>query len=134
EQGRVIAYDGLIRDITLRKQAEEALRLSHRQYKSLVNTIDGIVWECDVCTGRPTFVSEQALRILGYSPAHWLGEPGFWETRIHPEDRPRVLSLFEKLSAERPAQELEYRFSAADGREVWVHDLVRFVAEKGQKA
>ncbi len=132
EDGRVTSYDGLISDITERKWAEEAHRLSYQQYESLVNGIDGIVWECDVRSGRPTFISPQAIRLLGYQPELWLREPDFWEHRLNPEDRERTLALFAQLSAERPTQVVEYRMRAADGRTVWIRDLVRLVVQNGR--
>ncbi len=52
-------------DLTERKRAEEALRASEHQYASLVNNIDGIVWEAVVGSGQISFVSSQAQRILG---------------------------------------------------------------------
>src|SRR5205814_6391776 len=92
ERGQATGYDGLISDITIQKKWEAVERLSHQRYEALVNTIDGIVWECDIRTGRPVFVSQQAMRLLGYSPAQWLREPTFWEDRLHPEDRKRTLA------------------------------------------
>ena len=64
-----------------------ALAASQREYESLVNSIDGIVWELDLAADRFTYVSRQAERLLGYPIEHWLSEPNFWFEHIHPDDR-----------------------------------------------
>ncbi|MGH9971416.1 MAG: PAS domain-containing protein [Pyrinomonadaceae bacterium] len=58
-----------------------------QQYESLVQSIDGIVWEADARTFRFSFVSKQAERILGYPVEQWLKEPNFWADHLHPQDR-----------------------------------------------
>ena len=75
---------GTIIDITERKDAVEALQRSRQRYEELVNSIDGIVWEGDPDTGRTTFVSRQAERLLGFTPEQWRADPAFLTDRLHP--------------------------------------------------
>ncbi len=121
----------MVQDITERKRHEEALRRSREQYEALVNTVDGIVWSADAETFRFTFVSSQAERILGYPVAAWL-EPGFWAAHVHPEDRERSVRDRRLATAEGRDHVLEYRMLAADGREVWLRDLVTVVCQDGR--
>ena len=95
-----------------------------QQYESLVNAIDGIVWELDVQTFRFTFVSKQAARILGYPIEQWHNEPDFWTGHIHADDRERARDFCLKASARREDHQFEYRMIAADGRVVWLRDNV----------
>ncbi len=133
--------DGLVRgcigaflDITERKRAEEALRESERRFRSLVNSVEGIVWETVVTEGgfRFTFVSEQAERLLGYPTAQWINEPGFWQDHIHPEDRAWAVDFCRAATQEERDHQFEYRFVAADGRIVWLRDLVSVIVEEGK--
>ncbi|MBI3897223.1 MAG: EAL domain-containing protein [Gammaproteobacteria bacterium] len=119
-------------DITERKQTEEALRRSQQQYASLVETIDGIVWEADATTLQFSFVSRQAARLLGYPLRQWIGEPNFWRDRIHPDDREWVVDSCLAAARHLDDREFEYRMLAADGRAVWLHDLVSVVAQDGR--
>ena len=70
-----------------------------------------------------TFIAENVATQFGFSPSDFLDDPGFWAGRIHPDDAPRIFEglglLFEHV---RHAH--EYRWQAADGRWVWVHDDV----------
>src|SRR5882672_9327074 len=103
-----------------RKQIEQKLRDSEGEYRSLVNSVDGIVWAADLPRLRFTFVSEQAERLLGYPASCWLEEPDFWQRHIHAEDRPGAVAHCTHLSAEEKYQNFEYRMLAADGRVVWL--------------
>jgi len=89
----------------------------------LVRSIRGIVWEADPRTIQFTYVSEDAERILGYSPEEWL-QDGFWVNHIHPEDREWVIEECADATASGKHHEFEYRMIAADGRAVRLRDTV----------
>lgn len=102
-------------------------------YESLLQSIDCIIWECDAATFRFTFVSRQAERILGYPVEQWLGETGFWANHLHPDDRPWAVAYCADATQQRRDHRLEYRMIAADGRAVWLSDLVKVhVTDEGQ--
>jgi len=103
------------------------LQQSQRAYASLVNNIDGIVWELDVLTFRFTFVSPQAERLLGYPVSAWLEDANFWKDHIHPEDRDWAVDYCLSATREMRDHDFQYRMVAADGRVVWLHDLVTVV-------
>jgi two-component system cell cycle sensor histidine kinase/response regulator CckA len=85
-----------------------------------------IPWEADALTWRFTSVGPQAVEILGYPLEAWY-EPDFWPQHIHPEDRARVLGFCRDASERRLEYDLEYRMIAADGRSVWLHDVVAVI-------
>ncbi len=129
--GRVI-WDGVNSDITERKNAEEQLRISDENYSSLVNTIEGIVWEADAKTSKFNFVSKQAEQILGYPADQWITEKDFWPNHLHEADREWAVSYCAKYTKEKKSHEFEYRMIAADGRIVWLHDIVTVVVENDE--
>ena len=112
-------------------RARETVLASRRRYEALLASIDGIVWEADAATFRFTFVSAQAERILGYPVAEWLGQPNFWRDRIHPDDADRTVAYCVKATREMRDHDFEYRAVAADGRVVWLRDIVSVVVEQG---
>lgn len=104
----------ITRDITERRQAEEALRLKEERFRVLVqNSMDMIVL-CDA-EGRVEFVSPASERCLGFSAQELKGR--HWSEGIHPEDRPKVQEAFERTLANRPDKPVlvEYRGLHRDG-------------------
>ena len=116
------------------KEKEEALRHSQQSYEQLVNTIDGIVWEADAQTFEFRFVSKQAERLLGYPTERWLTEPTFWPDHMHPDDRPWAPTYCSIATKEKRNHDLQYRMIAADGRIVWLRDIVTVVIEDNTPA
>lgn len=120
-----IANEELRREFIERIRAEEEQKENQRQYESLVQSIDGIVWEIDdVQSCEFTFVSRQAERLLGYPLDRWLGEPKFWREHLHPDDRKWAFDFCRQATARKKSHQFEYRMIAADGRVVWLRDIV----------
>jgi PAS domain S-box-containing protein len=120
DSGRI---DDLTRDTTERTLTEEAARRRTQLYSRLVNSLDCIVWEADARTLEFSFVSPQAERMLGYPAEQWLS-PGFWAQHVHPEDVEWCIKFCTQATQQGQDHEFEYRMIAADGRTVWLHDVV----------
>ena len=106
-----------------RKLEDGELRHSAQLYSRLVNSVDCIVWEADAKTFQFSFVSPQAERMLGYPAEQWL-TPGFWAKHVHPEDVEWCTKFCVDATEHGRDHEFEYRMIAADGRTVWLHDVV----------
>ena len=102
-----------------------------QQYAQLLASLDGIVWEADAATFQMTFVSESAERLLGYPARRWL-EPNFWADHIHPDDRTWATEFCQRATREQRLHDFEYRMVAADGRVIWLRDIVTVVVEGGE--
>jgi PAS domain S-box-containing protein len=101
---------------------ETALQRSRERLSSLVDAIDGIVWECRPESLEFTFVSRQAERILGFAPEQWLADAGFWAARLHPDDAARAQRQRREGIAQGEVYGCEYRMCAADGRVLWIRE------------
>jgi len=123
---------GVCHEITARHDAEEALRRSREHYQALVDSIDCMVWECDFPSLQMTYVSPFAERLLGVPAQRWLDEPGFWKTRLHPDDREATIRLSHAATKALRDHELVYRMVATDRRVVWVRDRVKVIVEDGK--
>jgi len=129
--------DGMVRvvvaheNISARKRAEEEVREAGGKLQSIIDSVEGIVWECDTTAGQVTFISRKAEEILGYPVSRWMEEAGFWRAHLHEEDREKTLALTLDAVAQLRSVELEYRIVAADGREVWFRDKTSFIHTRG---
>ena len=122
----------IIEDITKRKEEEQILRDSQDRIESLINTIDGIVWEGDLETHECSFISKKVEDILGYTVEQWKRSDSFWFDHVHPEDQPKVLVYLKNLIPNHNQLDEEYRMIAHDGSVVWIRDIVTVVAEANQ--
>ncbi|MDX1951658.1 MAG: PAS domain S-box protein [Verrucomicrobiota bacterium] len=104
-------------------EADQALGKITQNYENLVHSLEGVVWQADPQSFQFLFVSHGAEKLLGYPTEQWL-KPDFWITHLHPEDRDSMVQIYKTLVAEKKAHDLEYRMIAANGRPVWVRDLV----------
>ena len=118
-------------DITFRKKNEKTILNSQRKVKALINTIDGIVWECDIKTLKFTFVSEKIEQILGFTSEEWLSDPNFWKDHIYPDDRDWALEYCSKKTNELLNHDFEYRMICKNGAVIWLRDMVNIVYENG---
>src|SRR5207302_1685392 len=145
EAGSPAGFVGTIEDVSKRKRFEderERLLSAEREalaaavgaqgrFRDLVNSVEGIVWEADVPGFQFSFVSKQAERILGYPVERWLSEPTFWKDHVHPDDREWALQFCQTATTEKRNHQFEYRMTAADGRVVWLRNLVTVVVDGG---
>jgi diguanylate cyclase (GGDEF)-like protein/PAS domain S-box-containing protein len=115
----------VIRDITERRRAQAALRASEAKYRDLVEHVPATVYTAGLGPDGPwRYVSPRVEELLGFPAEAWVGDPGFWWSRVHPEDRELVLSE-EKESWSSPLghrTSVEYRLVGRDGEIRWVSD------------
>jgi PAS domain S-box-containing protein len=107
-----LEFTGAVIDITEAKRAEETIRLSERELRTLVEAIPAYVG-----TNRPDgsvdFISQSWLDYTGFSRDQGMGWG--WGSAIHPEDFDRVLTNWRAAVAAGLPVEHELRCRRADG-------------------
>jgi two-component system NtrC family sensor kinase len=125
ERGRKERLQLLAREQAARDYAAQA----EQRFHDIVQGLHAIVWEADASTWQFTFVSQRAVEILGYPVEQWLTQPDFWVSHIHPEDRERMVTSRLQCTSQGLDHKAEYRAVAADGRTVWLEDIVHVVTD-----
>ncbi|MCA1994275.1 MAG: PAS domain S-box protein, partial [Coleofasciculus sp. S288] len=115
--GQVVQTVGVSRDITERKQAEEALRASERRYSTLARISPVGIFRTDT-KGQYLYVNERWCEITGLTPSEALGES--WSPAIHPADRQWIIAQWYQMATENQRSYHEYRFERSDGVTTWV--------------
>ena len=91
EDGALKGYRGVDRDITERRHAEEALRKSEKEYRSVIENIQDVFYRSDL-NGRLILGSPSGVKMFGYnSLEEMIGLPleSFW---ADPKDREVILA------------------------------------------
>ena len=118
-EGRLVL--AIVRDATNRNQAEEKLRESEEHYGLVARATNEAIWDSDLLADKQTWDGAFET-IFGY-PLREETNGAWWEERIHPEDRERVLTVIDDvLQGMGETWSDEYRFQRADGTYATVVD------------
>ncbi|MGQ9908696.1 MAG: PAS domain S-box protein [Candidatus Flexifilum sp.] len=134
EQGEIVEFQTVGRDISELKRTLDALHESRQRLEALVNNVNAIVWEIDAETRQTYFISASVERILGYTTAQIKADPYFWRSRIYDEDRDRVVMATRDHFLHGTSYAVEYRMWTADERLIWLRDIGAVFTEPDRPA
>jgi len=131
EEGQPVEVVGSWSDITDRKRAEAEVAAARARIEHLLASSPAVIYSFKA-TGdyAPTFISQNVKELLGYDREEYLNSPDFWQSRIHPQDSPRILRAYSRLFEEDRLSS-EYRFRKKDGSYCWVSDELQVIRDAG---
>ncbi len=124
-RGRPVGHEGVYRDITERRLAEEALRETEERYRSLFdNASDSIL--TFTLDGAITSVNRAYAKLTGWTTDELMGEN--WQTLIAPVDRERMAERTRRaLAGEKLSSIFEVAALCKDGHVVLLEGRTRIM-------
>ena len=101
EKGNIIGVVLVFRDITKRRQTEDALQESEERYRTMIEKAHDMVWTLDT-QANFTFFNHQSEVITGYKFENWKGKS--FAPLIHPDDIETVTRVFQQTMLGKPQQ------------------------------
>ncbi|OYU37452.1 MAG: hypothetical protein CFE33_20780 [Pseudorhodobacter sp. PARRP1] len=123
EAGRAMRFIGVDTDVTSMKATEQARALNEKQLEIAVAMAGLGIWNLNFSTGAVTWDS-RLREIYGVPKADGPIPDDTWESRLHPDDRYRVLWATKEAIKTRQDYSLDYKIVRSDGE-------VRHIRSKG---
>jgi len=112
--------EGVIADISDRKQAEAALQTSEERLRLALTASNQGLYDLNIKTEEVVVNPEYAL-MLGYDPATFHLTKSEWIESLHPDDRESVVAVYDAcITGEVPNYQAEYRHRTQDGQWKWI--------------
>jgi PAS domain S-box-containing protein len=127
-------FAALVRDITERKRADEALRKSETQLRLLTDNMTSDIISLTDAQMNTLYVSPSLEGVLGYAPQEVIGKPAIG--LIHPDDLPKLLQVVTDARRDGVSSlRVEQRSRHKNGNYIWAESAIQFLNnEHGQSA
>ncbi|HKE06117.1 MAG TPA: PAS domain S-box protein [Blastocatellia bacterium] len=118
EDGNLVGFTKVLRDLTERKQFEERLHQSQMFFRLLAESLPlpQLVWTCRG-DGECDYLSPQWVSYTGVPESEQLGYG--WLDQLHPDEREQTFAAWKRTINENEVFDVEYRIRRADGAYRW---------------
>ena len=114
--GNVVRWYNLLIDIDERKRAEEALAVSERNLKLIIDTIPVLAWSAGT-DGCADFFNQHYLEYVGLTTEQ--ASDWGWTVAVHPDDLNGLAAIWQQVLASEESGEAEARLRRHEGEYRW---------------
>ena len=127
EIGDEIVFSSFIRDITLRKKAEQELIASESKLALLVQSLPVLPFTMDhLIPYNFIYLNERVEMLLGYNESIVKSSPDFWISKVHPEDLEDLRNNWGVFDSGQQ-KALTYRIQHASGNWRWIRETSKLI-------
>ena len=135
KKNQIVGHRGVVRDITLLKNDQEALKRSNERFELVALATNDAVWDWDLLTGK-IYRSESGFNKLfgfGHNSNRSIKH---WDKYVQQEDKKRITRLLKEKTAavDQHNFSFKYWFSHPDGNAIYVNDKGFIVRDEKGKA
>jgi len=127
-KGNIIGASKIARDITERKQVEEALRESQTQLALALESSRTAIFDWDLATQKSKWNPQMAALYNSYADRESIGAEG-WRRLFHPDDRTRLAEEAARALKTQDKFQFEFRAILPDGTLKWILSHGRIVRD-----
>ncbi|HSZ34116.1 MAG TPA: PAS domain-containing protein [Puia sp.] len=117
-------------------QPQKQLKILNELYQFVTEVTNDCLWEWDLQAKEIFWIDGGHKRVFGYQIMNAIVPQSFWESRLHPDDKARILRRLHGILIKGTdwAWEDEYRFQMADGNYAYVHDRGHIIYDSDKMA
>jgi protein-histidine pros-kinase len=119
DDGQLLGFAKVTRDLTERRAAEQAMRESEQRFRLMANSAPVMLWVSGtdkLCT----FFNKTWLDFTGRTMEQELGNG--WAEGVHPDDHARCWQIYSDAFEARKQFTMDYRLRRRDGEYRWISD------------
>lgn len=122
DTGELLNLNGFVTDITQRKVAEEALRLSETRLSLALKAAKAGIWHWQIQCNHVIW-SDENFHLLGYAPSSCTPSYENWLNALHPDDHEAIQAQVNKAVQEKSDLYCEFRVQLPDSTVRWIADI-----------
>jgi len=117
-----------------RKRFNRRLQENYERYEVVTKATSDAIWDHDFSLGKTYIAGNGFKNLFGYDLVNEYIDDSFWESRLHPDDRERVVNLLAgTINNESITQAShEYRFLKSNGQYAHVNDRFFIIRQEGK--
>jgi len=132
EEGRPYRMAGSHSDITIRKNAEEALQETRIRLELAIDAGEHGFWDWDLISN-DTYFSPRYYTMIGYEVNELPMNFNTFSELIHPEDREAVMPVVQKSLESGSSYSVEFRLKCKDGFYRWINGKGKTYIDENNK-
>lgn len=115
-RGEIVGFAKITRDITARRQAEQALRESEAKFRTITEAMPQMVWST-LPNGDHDYFNRQWYNFTGATVGSTYGAG--WNRMLHPDDQERARAVWQHSLQTGETYEIQYRLRHHSGTYRW---------------